>query len=78
MTQKEKIKHFTMGLALVGLRVNEKTAEMISMVYEGIKKKKGKFSVNDAVAIEYAVMGELAEKEVVATSEPIEEKEEAA
>lgn len=69
MTEQEKIKYFQMALAIVGIKVDEQTADLVGRVYEGVKKKKGNFSIKDAVAIEFAVKCKIDEKEVVTKSE---------
>lgn len=58
------------GLGLAGVIVNEKTAEVIVKVYEGIQKKQGKFSIRDAVDIEFNVNKSLTKKTVKAVPNP--------
>lgn len=54
---KENVQYYKMALALCGICVDEETAELLYELCSGIKKKKGSFSVKDAVQIQYAVKG---------------------
>lgn len=55
MTDKEKINYMRIGLGLAGVVVNNLTSEIIVRIYEGIQKKGGKFSLDDATDIEFNV-----------------------
>ncbi len=55
MTNKEKTDYTRIGLGLCDIGVNNMTAEVIWRTIEGIQKKKGKFSISDAVDIKLSV-----------------------
>lgn len=55
MTNKEKTDYTRIGLGLCDIGVNNMTAEIIWRTIEGIQKKKGKFSISDAVDIKLSV-----------------------
>jgi len=55
MTNKEKTDYTRIGLGLCDILVNNMTAEVIWRTIEGIQKKKGKFSIRDAVDIKVLV-----------------------
>ena len=53
MTQEEKINYLRIALALQHIGVSNETADRIIETYEAVLKKGGKFSVSDAVNIQY-------------------------
>lgn len=67
----QKVKYFKMALALVGVEVNEPSADLIMRIHDRLKKKKGSFTIQDAAEIEVAVRGHYQEKEVHAVPDPI-------
>jgi len=55
MKKKDKTNYTRIGLSLCGIGVDNQTAEIIWRTIEGIQKKKGKFSISDAVSIKASV-----------------------
>ena len=55
MTNKDKTNYTRLGLSMCGIGVDNQTAEVIWRTIEGIQKKKGKFSISDAVDIKVSV-----------------------
>lgn len=52
MIDSKKTQYLRLALGLAGLGANDKAAETIWRVYEGILEKEGDFSIKDAVKIE--------------------------
>ena len=55
MIESEKTQYVRIALSLAGVVVSDPAAEVIWRVYEAIQKKKGKFDLGDAMAIETLV-----------------------
>jgi hypothetical protein len=53
LTLKKRVDYMRLGMALVGISVNDPTAEIMVKMYEGIAEKGGNFNLNDAVKIEF-------------------------
>jgi len=51
----ENVQYMRIGLALVGIVVSDQSSELIIEIFEGIKKKKGKFNIGDALEIQVEV-----------------------
>jgi hypothetical protein len=66
LSLKEKVDYMRIGMALVGISVNNLTAEIMVKMYEGITEKGGDFNLHDAVKIEFEVTGKYTKKEVTA------------
>jgi hypothetical protein len=66
MTNEERTNYTRMGLAIVGIQIDETTSELVWKMCEGIKRKKGNFSIKDAVQIEYEVKGKIEKKRIIA------------
>lgn len=52
MTQKQKIQYMRIGLAMAGVAVVDKTADLIVSVYELTMKKKGNTDLGDIVRVQ--------------------------
>jgi hypothetical protein len=57
------------GLSLCGIPVSDRVAEIIVEVNEGIQKKKGEFSITDAVDIELRVNRKYDKKKIKVTAQ---------
>lgn len=64
LTRKEKTNYLRIGLALVGISVDNRTAETITKIYDGVLLKKGGFSLKDAVDIEFEVGRQYAQNSI--------------
>ena len=62
MTNKLKTEYTKIALALTGIAVSKKLAEMIWRTYEKIQEKKGNFNIIDAMEIEKKVTGTISRK----------------
>jgi len=66
MTREEEIKYLKIALNIQGINISERIADQVIETFEAVKKKKGNFSVNDAVGIELKVERKYKEIEVKA------------
>jgi hypothetical protein len=66
LTLEQKVSYMRIGLSLCEIGVNDAAAEIIVKTYEGILKKGGNFSIEDAVKIEVEVKGKYNKKTVEA------------
>jgi hypothetical protein len=55
MTKKDEYNYMHIALALCGIPVTNKTAELVCKIHVGVQAKKGNFSIADAVRIQYEV-----------------------
>jgi hypothetical protein len=69
MIQSKKVQYMRIGLSLCGIPVSDRVAEIIVEVNEGIQKKKGEFSITDAVDIELRVNRKYDKKKIKVTAQ---------
>jgi len=55
MTREEKVNYLRIALALQTIPCDDRTADQIIETIDTIEKKKGKFSIHDAVQIDYRI-----------------------
>lgn len=55
MTDEEKINYLRIALSLQNIGIDNQTTDRIITTYEMVMKKEGKFSIDDAVGIQYAL-----------------------
>jgi hypothetical protein len=64
LSDKEKTQHIRLALGLAGAVCDDKAAEIVWRVFEGIDKKGGSFNLEDACKIEIKVKGQLTPKDI--------------
>jgi hypothetical protein len=70
MTAKEKIQYLRIALQLQNIAVNDEMVDRLIVTYEKVQKLKGKFSVDDACDIEYAMDKKYIKKKMKVKAEP--------
>ena len=69
MTDEQKISLIRIALAMQGIPATNETADRIIQTYEKAVEKKGKFSVEDAVMVEYRLDKKYRKKDVEVRAE---------
>lgn len=64
----EEIEALRIALALTGIGVNSQTACLLNEIFKAVQRLGGKFSIEDAVRIQYDVDKRYKRIEVVATA----------
>ena len=64
MTHKEKVNYLRIELSLSKIGVDNKTADRIICIYEGLLEKGGKYSIHDSVNIEMELDRKYAKKKL--------------
>jgi len=54
MTHEEKINYMRIACNMTGFPYNNQATDLLVSLYDGILEKKGKFSIDDQVRIEFA------------------------
>jgi hypothetical protein len=73
MTQEQKISFIRIALAMQGIGVTNETADRIVQTYEKVLEKGGKFSVEDAVMVEYSLDKKYRKKDIEVRAEKSED-----
>jgi hypothetical protein len=73
MTQEQKISFIRIALAMQGIGVTNETADRIVQTYEKVLEKGGKFSVEDAVVVEYSLDKKYRKKDIEVRAEKSED-----
>ena len=55
MNRSKEIQYLRIGLSLAGVRASDEVCDLIIETQKGIAKKKGKYSISDAVDTKYRV-----------------------
>jgi len=64
MKHEKKIQYLRIGLSLQNIGTNDRICDQIIRTYEGLLKKGGNFTLDDAVDIELAIEREYKAKEL--------------
>lgn len=69
MTTEQKISFIRIALAMQGIGITNETADRVVQTYEKVLEKKGKFSVEDAVMVEYNLDKKYRKKDIEVRAE---------